>query len=176
MDIDQEGSSIIHKAKALYARKDYRAAAEGFAEAAVAYTTAGDVLMAAEMKNNQSVALLQAKDGSGAFAAVSGTAAVFAAAGDLRRQGMALANEAAALENLKKIPEALALYEQSAALLDQAGETQLRADVMRSVATLKIRRGEGGEAVIAMQDGLARLEKPTLKQRILKKLLRFRFF
>lgn len=167
---------LAEEGRRLYSERNYRQAAEMFARAAEACRAGGDLLAAAEMKNNQSVALLQAKQPQAALEAVADTEAVFAAAGDLRRQGMALANQAAALEALKRSEDAAALYERAAAVLEQAGEDQLRAEVMRSLSALKIRKGKGLDALIAMQDGLSGVKKPTLKQRIFKKLLRLRLW
>jgi hypothetical protein len=47
---------------------------------------------------------------------------------------------------------------------------------MRAVAGLQVRGGKMTDAVITMQSGLMGLEKPTLKQRILKKLLFLRLW
>jgi tetratricopeptide (TPR) repeat protein len=162
--------------KAAYERADYISAAKAFAEAAAAYSAHGEPLMAAELKNNQSVALLQSKQAQAALETVAGTDAVFAAAGDLRRQGMALANQAAALEALRRRDEAIACYRTSVEILERAGAKDLRADVMRAVAGLQVRGGKMTDAVITMQSGLMGLEKPTLKQRILKKLLFLRLW
>lgn len=176
MEEDVSPQSLANNGKRYYQNKDFLTAAKTFALAAEAYHAYNDELMNAEMRNNQSVALLQAKQAQAALKAVKGTEAIFAQAGDQRRQGMALANQASALEALKRPEEAAPLYENAAKLLDQAGETQLRADVMRSLAALKVRKGQGLEAVITMQDGLSGVKAPTLKQRIIKKLLRFRLW
>jgi tetratricopeptide (TPR) repeat protein len=162
--------------KAAYERADYILAAKAFTEAAAAYSAHREPLMAAEMKNNQSVALLQSKQAQAALEIVAGTDVVFAAAGDLRRQGMSLANQAAALEALRRRDEAIACYRTSAEILERAGEKDLRVDVMRAVAGLQVRGGKMTDAVITMQSGLMGLEKPTLKQRILKKLLFLRLW
>lgn len=162
--------------KSSYARADYSSAAKAFAEAAAAYSAQAEPLMAAEMKNNQSVALLQSRQARAALEAVTGTEAVFAAAGDNRRQGMALANQAAALEALQRRDEALASYQTSAEILEKAGEADLRAEVLRALARLQARGGKMTEAVISMQSGLMGVEKPTLEQRILKKLLFLRLW
>jgi tetratricopeptide (TPR) repeat protein len=167
---------LAEEGKLFYQKKDFQGAADTFALAAQAYHALKDELMAAEMKNNQSVALLQAKQAQAALDAVLGTDLIFSQAGDLRRQGMAVANQATALDVLKRREEAIPLYENAADLLDQAGETQLRADVMRSLSALKVRKGQGLDALIAMQDGLSGVKTPTLKQRILKKLLRLRLW
>ena len=172
MQLDQ----LVDKAKQAYGKKKYNEAATLFGQAAEDYLAVNDALMAAEMKNNQSVACLQAGNARASLEAAQGTDEIFAAAGDKRRQGMAVANQASALGDLKRIDEALACYEKSAKILEEAGEPDLRADVMRSIATLRVRQGKFMDAVVSMQDGLVEVEKPTLKQRILKKLFLLRLW
>jgi tetratricopeptide (TPR) repeat protein len=176
MEESQSPDLLAEEGKRLYQLGEILKAAETFAAAAAAYTVLKDAPMAAEMKNNQCVALLQGKQAQAALDAVEGTYAVFEQGGDLRRQGMALANQGSALAALKRREEAAALYERAADVLAQAEEDQLRADVMRSLATLKVRKGQGLDALITMQDGLGGVKAPTLKQRILKKLLRLRLW
>jgi len=163
--------TLADQAKLAFERGDFPAAITAFDEAARLFEADGDDLMNAEMKNNLCVAYLQEKKNSQALGAVEGTDKVFANAGDLRRQGMALANKAAALQALKRKEEAVEFYEQSAAVLEKAGEPDLRADVFQALASLEVSRGKMVDAVTAMQSGLMGIEKPTLKQRILKKLL-----
>ncbi|MBU4224393.1 MAG: hypothetical protein KKC71_01050 [Chloroflexi bacterium] len=176
MSEDLSPRQLEEEGKSAYARADYSSAAKTFATAAAAYSAQAEPLMAAEMKNNQSVALLQSRQARAALEAVMGTEAVFAAAGDIRRQGMALANQAAALEALQRRDEALAGYQTSAEILEKAGEADLCAEVLRALARLQARGGKMTEAVISMQSGLMGVEKPTLEQRILKKLLFIRLW
>lgn len=157
--------------KAAYKRGDYPAAAKAFEAAAAGYEAQGDVLTAAEMKNNACVAYLQAEEAEAALAAVDGTAAVFAAAGDLKRQGMALGNYAAALEALDRIDEAFDAYEQSAQVLEQAGEDQLRLKVFQSLSELQLRTGRQLQALASMQAGLESTKHLSPQQRMLKRLL-----
>jgi tetratricopeptide (TPR) repeat protein len=163
--------SVAEQARRLYESGDLPGASEAFAQAAVAYTSAGDVLMAAEMLNNQSVALLRAKQPQAALEVARGTETVFAQAGDFRRLGMAHANQASALEALKKFKEAIPAYEEAGVALEKAGEDQLRAQVMQLLAALYLRRWQFLNAVIALQSGLAGVKDPTPKQRLMKKFL-----
>ena len=162
---------IADRAKSLYQAGDLPVAVQAFAEAASAYAGAGDVLMAAEMKNNLSVALLRNKQAEAALEAASGTDAVFAAAGDSRRQGMALANQASALQALKRYKEAIEQYTQAGKALESAGEVDLRLQVMQLLASLYLSRFKLIDAIIALQSGLAAIKDPTPKQRFMKKLL-----
>jgi hypothetical protein len=158
-----------------YRAGDYPAAARLFAETAAAYAGQGEALIAAEMKNNQSVALLRDRQAAAALEAARGTDALFAGAGDFRRQGMALANQASALEALKKFKDAIPGYTRAGEALEKAGEDELRLQVMQLLAALYLRRFKLIDAVIALQSGLAGVKNPTARQRLMKKILFMRF-
>jgi tetratricopeptide (TPR) repeat protein len=171
-----QADQLFNKAKQAYRNKKYQEAANLFGQAAGEYASENDMLMSAEMKNNQSVAFLLDGNAQASLETVLGTDVVFASAGDKKRQGMAVANKAAALGDLKRSDEAIAYYEAAAKLLEQAGETDLRADVMRSIATLRVRQGKFTDAVMSMQDGLIEIEKPSIWQRLMKKLFFLRLW
>lgn len=166
---------LAEQGKEEYAKGNHASAADLFARAAQAYADARDELNAAEMKNNQSVALLQAGRAQEAFDAADGTEALFQQAGDLKRQGIAVGNRAAALEGLKKVDEALAEYERAASLLEQAGEGDMHSVVRKAAANLNLKRGRVTAAQMDVYDSLRLVEKPTLTQRILKFLKRIGF-
>lgn len=162
---------LVTKAQAAYADGKYLLAAEQFEAAASGYQARGDALQAAEMANNRSVALLQAGEAQAALEAVGETEAQFREAGEVGKQAMAVGNRAAALDALKRLDEAEAEYQRSANLLDAAGETEMRAHVMKSLAALQIRRGKQADALLNMQAGLTGKKKPSLRERLLSKLL-----
>ena len=162
---------IVDRAQRAYQAGDYLLAVNTYTEAAKAYADAGDPLMAAEMKNNQSVALLVSGDAQAALEVVEGTEAVFAESKDFRRQGMAWANQASALEALKRKQDAISFYKNAADALEKADEGDMRAEVMQLLATLYLRHFKIYDAVIALQSGLAGVKNPTSKQRLMKKIL-----
>lgn len=164
--------SLADQAKQEYAKGNYDLAAKMFLQAAQAYAAAKDDLNAAEMKNNQSVALLQAGKAKEALEATEGTEQVFEQAGDLQRQGLAVGNRAAALEGLKNWREALAEYERAASLLEQAGEGDMHSVVRKAAANLNLKLGRFTDSQMDVLDSLRLAEKPTLTQRIMKFLLR----
>lgn len=166
---------LAKEGKSAYKRGDYLAAAQTYQAATQGYRSAGETQKAAEMANNCSVAYLQAGMPQAALEAVEGTAQVFAQAADLSRQGMALGNQATALEELERLEEAAEVYRQAADLLQEAGEDQKRAEVMKSLSMLQFRSGRQLQALATMQDGLEKVERPTPKQKLLKKLLRIPF-
>jgi tetratricopeptide (TPR) repeat protein len=165
---------LAEQGKQAFAAKKFEQAATTFMEAAVAYEALDDKLNAAEMKNNLSVALLQAGKAKEAYEAAAGTEEVFAQAGDLKRQAMAFGNQAAALEALKKVDEALEAYERSAALFAEVGEGDMRSMVLQSAAALKLKRGKMVDSALSMIGSVESAQKPTLLQRFLKFLIRIK--
>lgn len=163
---------LAEQGKQAFAAKDFERAASFFTQAASAYEVHDDALNAAEMKNNLSVALLQAGDAKAAYEATAGTDQVFAQAEDLERQAMAVGNQAAALEALKKHDQALEAYERSASLFAKAGETEMRSVVLQSAAAIKLRRGKMMDSALSMIGSVESTKKPTLLQRLLRFLLR----
>ncbi|NJC98933.1 MAG: hypothetical protein C3F07_09530 [Anaerolineales bacterium] len=167
--------ALAEHGKQEYGNGKFAAAAELFQQAAEAYRAAQDDLNAAEMKNNQSVALLQAGKAKEALQATDGTEAVFQKAGDLKRQGVAVGNRAAALESMKKFDEALAEYERAASLLEEAGEGDMHSVVRKAAANLNLKRGRINAAQMDVYDSLRLVEKPNFTQRIMKFLKRIGF-
>jgi tetratricopeptide (TPR) repeat protein len=163
--------TLAGHAREIYETGDFPAAAQAFSETADAYSSAGDKLMAAEMKNNQCVSLLRAGLAQSALEAVEGTEVEFAAAGDFRRLGVAHANRASVLEAMKRHADAIADYVKAGESLERAGEDQMHLQVMQLLSGLYLRRWKFLNAVIALQSGLAGVKEPTPKQRLMKKLL-----
>lgn len=155
-----------------YEKANYSAAADLFSQAAQAYESARDSLSAAEMRNNQSVALLQAGNAEGALRATEGTEEIFRKADDLKRQGIAVSNRAAALEGLKKWNDALAEYERAASLLERAGEGDMHSMVRKAAANINLKRGRIAESQMDVYDSLRLVERPTLTQRIMNFMMR----
>lgn len=169
-----EPQQLAEQGKQAFAAKQFDQAASAFTEAASAYEALDDALNAAEMKNNLSVALLQAGNAQAAYDAAVGTDEIFAQANDLKRQAMAYGNQAAALEALKKLDQALKAYEKSAALFAEVGETEMRSMVLQSAAAIELRRGKMMDSALSMIGSVESTKKPNLLQRFLKFILRFK--
>jgi len=163
---------LVGQGKQEFERGNFIAAADLFSQATQAYINADDALNAAEMKNNQSVALLQAGKPKEALQATDGTEEIFQKAGDLKRQGIAIANRAAALEGLKKSDEALAEYDRAASIFEQAGEGDMHSIVRKASANLNLKRGRITDSQMDAYDSVRLVEKPSLSQRMMKFLMR----
>jgi tetratricopeptide (TPR) repeat protein len=169
---NQDPKILAADATKVYQEGDFDNAARLFGEAASAFQAENNALDAAEMKNNQSVAFIQSGDALASYEAAHGTAEIFLAAGDFRRTGMARSNEATALETSGRLDEALQIYRQAADDLEKAGEDQLRASVMQAVAGIYLRKWKILDALIALRVGLLGVKQPTLKQKIMLRLLK----
>lgn len=167
--------TLAEQGKREYEQENYLAAADRFAQAAQVYALMKDELNAAEMKNNQSVALLQAGKAKEALHATEGTEEIFQKAGDIKRQGIAVSNRAAALEGLKQWKEALAEYDRAASLFEEIGEGDMHSTVRKAAANLNLKRGRLTDSQMDVFDSLRLVEKPTLLQRIMKFLVRMGF-
>ena len=165
MPMSIELQQLVEQGKQAFTDKKFDQAASAFSEAASVYEAQDDPLNAAEMKNNLSVALLQAGKAKEAYKAASGTEEIFAQAGDIKRQAMAFGNQASALEALKKLDQALEAYERSAALFAEAGETEMRSIVLQSAAAIKLKRGKMVDSALSMIGSVEFTQKPNLLQR-----------
>lgn len=167
-------SQLTEDGKRAFETKQYEIAASLFRQAADVYAQTNETVLAAEARNNLSVALLQVGKPQAALEAALGTDEVFLGANDLKRQAMAFGNQAAALEALHRYEEAIALYERSAETFAQAGEGDLRAMVMQSAAALKLKSGKVTDSAFKMMGALEAKEKTSFLDRILKFFLRIK--
>ncbi len=168
-----EPAQLADKGKQAFANKRYDDAAEYFRQAAEGFSLGRANLLAAEMRNNMSVALLQAGNAAGALEAALETDQVFAGAQDVKRQAMALGNQAAALEGLQRYEEAIEKYERSADLFAKVNDGDMRSLVMKSAAALKFKTGKITESAFKMMGAVDVKENPTLFERFMKFLMRF---
>ena len=162
---------LTEEGKSLYQAKKYLPAAEAFSQAAEAYDVLGKTLLAVEMRNNQCVSLLLAKKPQKALEVVQGTSSLFIEAGKIKEAGMALANEATALKDLGENELALEAFTRAGDLFQSGGEEDLYLQTMQSVSGLKLRSRNLTGALFSMQKGLEGIEKPTWRQKLLKKLM-----
>jgi tetratricopeptide (TPR) repeat protein len=173
MATESELKQLSENGKQAFEAGEYESAADLFENAAQGYASLHDPLNAAELKNNESVALLKMGKAQEALDKVLGTQEIFAQARDLKRQGMAVGNQAAALEALKRYDEAFTAYEQSAELFAEAGEGDLRSMVLKAAAGIKLKRGKVTESAFKMIGSLDAKDKPSLFERVLRYILHF---
>jgi tetratricopeptide (TPR) repeat protein len=166
-------AQLAAKGKQAFASKRFDDAAEYFRQAAEGYSLGRAGLLAAEMRNNMSVALLQAGKPAEALEAALDTDKVFEGANDIHKQAMAFGNQASALEGLNRYDEAIAKYERSAELFALANDGDMRSLVMKSAAALKLKTGKITESAFKMIGAVDVKKNPTFIERIMKFLLRF---
>lgn len=170
--MNTDPSKLASKGKKAFSKKNYEQAAEYFEQAAQGFTEGRAGLLAAEMKNNLSVALLQAGKAQEALEAAQGTDVIFEGAKDTQKQAMALSNLGAAFEALNQYDEALTAYEKASSLFGSIDEHEMRSMVIKSAAAVKLKTGKITDAAYKMIGAVETTEKPTFFQRIAKFLLR----
>jgi tetratricopeptide (TPR) repeat protein len=176
MSSPTSAQDISRQAQDAYQNGDLARAASLFQDASRSYASENNNLMAAEMDNNLSVVLLKQGEAAQALKACQGTDTIFAQTGDSHRQALALGNQAAACEALGQIQKAISLYTQSADLLKAAGsDPELRAYVLSSLSALQMKTGKRFEAMASMQAALESKKHLSIKEKLLKNLLKIPF-
>ena len=170
----KEPQEFEAEGKRAFAAGHYDEAARAFEQASRGFTLERDEVHAAEMDNNLSVALLKDNRPQEALEAAAGSDKIFGTAGDVKKQAMAVGNQAAALEALKRFDEALAHYERAAGLFAEADEGDLRAMVLKSAAASRLKQGKLTDSAMDMLGSLGATKTPSLLERFLKFLLRFK--
>ena len=163
--------SLEIEGKEAFERRNYLDAEQAFSKAAEIYAARGEEMKSAEMRSNQSVALLRAKKPAQALDVISGVSAVFADFGDIQRQGMALGNQGSILSALKRVHEAVGCYEEAAELFQTVKDDENLLIVKRQAAALFASRLKFIDALLTIRDGYLGLNNPTWGQRVIKKLL-----
>jgi tetratricopeptide (TPR) repeat protein len=161
------------QAENAYAKKQYKLAAELFSKAAIEAENLSNRVDSAELRNNASVAFLQANDPDSAYKIVINSETVFMELGDKKRQAMALGNQAAALESLGQKNKAKELYIEAGELLKSAGDTELRSFVLKRISALQVQEGKQFEALGSMFAALENSENLSFREKTLKKLSSF---
>jgi tetratricopeptide (TPR) repeat protein len=146
-----------------------------FTSAQQAYLTQSDQGKATQMANNLCVAYLKIHKNEEALEVVQGTPEIFLEHDDRVRAAQAYGNLGSAHEALGDLVRADENYRLAAELFDQEGESEQYAYTLQSLSRLQIRQGQPIKAVATMQDGLDAIPKPGIRDRILRRLLRFPF-
>lgn len=160
------------EAHQLYKSRKYADAANAFWSLAEEYTTASMPGKAAEMKNNSSVAWLQAGNAQLALDAALDTHLVFEELSDDRQAGMAYGNQAAAYDALHKPQEALDLYRLAAEKLKTSGEKEYLSIVLKQISQLQLKTGDHLQALASMNSALDNSSSLTGKDKFLQRFLK----
>jgi tetratricopeptide (TPR) repeat protein len=146
-------------------------AAGCFAELRQHYLSQGDQVMAAEMANNMAVVLLKMGQHQTALDVLQGTQEIFLAQNDRARAAQAYGNIGSALEACGNQRDAEHAYRQAADLFEALGDSDQRAVTLQALSRLQLQSGRPFEALSSMQTGLEIKQKPSLRDRIIRRLL-----
>ena len=146
-------------------------AARCFAELRQHYLTQGDQAMAAEMANNMAVILLKVGQQQKALDVLNGTPEIFLSQNDRARAAQAYGNIGAALEACGNRTDAESAYRQAADLFEALGDSDQRAVTLQALSRLQLQSGKPFEALSSMQVGLNSKQQPSLRDRLVRRLL-----
>jgi tetratricopeptide (TPR) repeat protein len=146
-------------------------AARCFAELRQHYLTQGEQAMAAEMANNMAVVLLRMGQHQEALDVLHGTPEIFLSQSDRARAAQAYGNIGAALEACGNRTEAERAYRQATDLFEALGDSDQRALTLQALSKLQLQGGRPFEALSSMQTGLDIKRRPSLRDRLIRRLL-----
>jgi len=152
----------------------YEEAAERFGQAQELFAAEGSDVEAAEMLNNLGVVYRLTSQWDQAQAALEEARAAFARLGDRSREGQALGNLGALLASQGDRLRAQEYLRQAAEIFGELGDTQRQGETMLALGTQMWKAGDRRGGLAAYEAGLLMLEKPTVQQKALRGLLRWR--
>lgn len=167
-----KADELAQQGKELYQSRDYAGAARAFAQAVDLFHQHADELKAAEMANNQAVALLQLDKAADAVDALRGTPQTFFDAGNISMAALAHGNLGQALAEAGQHEEAQVHYQQAIKLFDQIGDKENLQHTAKALSQLQLKKGDAINALFSMQRGLEGNQTSSLRDRLLRWLLR----
>jgi tetratricopeptide (TPR) repeat protein len=166
-----QADQIAQEALQAYEQANFDQAINLFEQARAAYNAAGDLIKAAEMANNLSVALVQVKSYQAALDVLQGTTEVFSNHGDIKRAAQSIGNKAAAYEGMGDWEKAEANYLAAADQFGHIGDQDNQHYTLQGLSRVRLRQGRAIEAVSTMQGALETGAKSNWRTRLVQKLL-----
>jgi tetratricopeptide (TPR) repeat protein len=148
---------------------------ERFKELRQQYLNEQNPSKAAEIANNLCVVMLAAKQPQMALEAVGDTPQYFISQGDEIHAAQAYGNLASALEACGQISAAKDAYHQAMDLFEKLGDSDNYSSTLQALSHLQLRQGKPLDALSTMQGGLESMPKPRIRDRVLRKLLKWPF-
>lgn len=161
-------SPTAKQALAAFNQQKFTQAAFLFSDAAVEYENENQPLLAAEMKNNQSVSLLQANQAQSALECLIGVVELFENSGDLHKAGLTHGNLAAAFEALNKYDLAADHCYKAADYLRDSNHREEYTMIMNMLVSIQMKQGRIFEAAGSAHLFVDQIPNPTFRQRVLK--------
>jgi len=162
---------LMHSGMQLYRQGHFEEAAARFAEAQSAFATEANVKEMAEAANNRGVCWRQAAHWDEAYAAFGEARAAFQSIQDAAGEGQVVGNLGALADSQSRPDQAITYYEEAIRLLESAGEKDLAQATYTALSRLKMKQGNWLGAIHAYESGLAKMERPGVMQRVLRRFL-----
>ena len=130
---------------------------------------------AAEIANNLCVVMLAAKQPQAALEIVRETPDFFISQGDEIHAAQAYGNLASALEACGETTAAEEAYRQAIEIFKKQGDTENYSSTLQALSRLQLRQGNPLDALSTMQGGLDSMPKARIRDRVLRRLLKWPF-
>ena len=170
-------SPTAKQALSAFNQNNFLQAAELFDKAAQEYQTEEKPLLAAEMKNNQSVAFIQGDNPQAALDCLAGVVEQFEAAQDQYKAGLTYGNLATAHQALNNLDQAKDYCLKAADLLRDGNHSEEYTMVMNMLVSIQMKQGKLFDAAGSAHLFIDQIPHPTFRQRVLKLVYKiYKFF
>lgn len=170
-------SATAKEALTAFNQTNFQYAAELFGKAAEEYTSENKPLLAAEMKNNQSVAYIQADDPQSALNCLKGVADQFENAQDQYKAGLTYGNLATAHQALNNLDQAKDYCFKAADYLREGNHSEEYTMIMNMLVSIQMKQGKLFDAAASAHLFIDQIPHPTFRQRLLKIVYKiYKFF
>ena len=149
-------------------------AAERFGQAQELFAAEGRDVEAAEMLNNLGVVYRLMRQWDRAKAALEEARSAFARLGDRSREAQTLGNLGGLLSSQGERLQAQEYLGEAAEIFGELGDTQRRGETLIALGTQMWKAGDRRGGMATYEQGLLMLEKPSVQQKALRRLVGLR--
>lgn len=170
-------SPTAKEALAAFNQTNFLQAANLFGKAAEEYANENKPLLSAEMKNNQSVAFIQADQPQSALDCLDGVVQQFEAAQDQYKAGLTYGNLATAHQALDNLDQAKEYCFKAADYLREGDHSEEYTMIMNMLVSIQMKQGKLFDAAASAHLFIDQIPHPTFRQRLLKIVYKiYKFF
>jgi tetratricopeptide (TPR) repeat protein len=148
----------------------YEEATAKFRQAQEMFATEGNEIEATEMVNNLGVVYRMQDKWNEAIEALEEARAAFVRLGDRNREAQTLGNLGGLYASKRERDKAKECLRQAADIFADLGDAQRQGETLVALAAQQLKTGERSEGMAAYLAGVQMLQKPTLRQKVMRSL------
>lgn len=172
--MSDEAKQLRDEGIRLFEEGSFPQAIETFGRAQEAFAAAGDEAMAAEMLNNVGVVYREQGEHDKALEPLEAALAAFGKLGDRSREAQSLGNLGGLYSALNDKDKAIESYRKAIKIFGDLDDHNREGETLMALGLMQFKNGQRSDGMAAYEAGLLLVDKPTARQKNLKRLLKVR--